>query len=86
MPTLYETIHQRYGNVDAFIERVNRTLRDLKVPKLALAEAAGVDPREVYRWLNGRRAPGLQNMLLLDEALELLQEQVARKQQGELDL
>jgi len=86
MTTLYETIHQRYGNVDAFIERVNQTLRDLKVPKLALAKAAGVDPREVYRWLNRRRSPGLENMLLLDEALELLKAQVARKQQGELDL
>lgn len=74
MPTLYETIHQRYGNAAAFVERVNRSLASRKIPKSELAAYAGVDPREIYRWLNGTRTPRLENMLLMDEALEKLLE------------
>lgn len=84
--TIYEEIHQRYGNAADFCDRVKRTLSQRNVPMSDLAGFAGIDPRELYRWLGHRRTPRLENMLLVDEALENLLAHLDNQKQEELDL
>lgn len=73
----YEAIWRRYGR-DAdgtqFIAALRARMVRLRVRPAALARESGCDPRHVSRWLNGRVAPSLENKLLLDEALDRLEE------------
>ncbi len=71
---LNDLIDERYGSPDVFRNRVKRSLWDSGISQAALAREAGHAPSTVNRWLNGKKTPSLQSMLILDEALERLLE------------
>src|SRR5262245_46379209 len=64
----------RYGNVGKWRRQVRKTLSERGISQAAVARRAGLDRRDVSRWLTGRITPELKSMLILDEAIEELVE------------
>ncbi len=71
---LVTIVDGRYGDYGAFTANVRRWLWENDISQLRLAEEIGCDPSNLNRWLRGRVAPGLRNMMAIDEALERLLE------------
>ena len=69
---LSDIIEERYGDPYRFLANVKKWMYDNDISQSALAAEAGLDTSNINRWLNGRVAPSLKNMLIIDEALERL--------------
>lgn len=71
---LHDEVQRRYGNAVDFIERLYARMQAADITQAELARMAGYETGNVSRWINGRVEPSLQTMLVLDEAVERLEE------------
>lgn len=76
-------IEKGLGTPERFIAWVNQNVREHKWTQRDLANEAGVAEQHISRWLRGHVRPGLRSMLMLNEAVRMLnQREVIRTPKG----
>lgn len=68
--SIYDLIHDRYGDPQAFVRRLRSTMLLHGITQGELARRSGYHRPHVTRWLNGGQDPSMKAMVILDEAVE----------------
>jgi transcriptional regulator with XRE-family HTH domain len=72
MSAFFDEIHARYSKPAEFVKRARAKMALHGLTLGAVAARSGFQATHVSKWLNGRVKPGMDTMVVLDEAIETL--------------
>ena len=75
MSAFFDEVYARYGKPGEFVKQARAKMALHKISRGRLATRSGFPAPRISEWLNGRVAPSLATMLVLDETLETIIEE-----------
>lgn len=71
---LNEEVARRYGNVEDFLDLIQRAMKKTGTSQAELARRSGYNPSHICRWLSGKEStrvtPSLETRMVLAETME----------------